>query len=141
MLRSIRNTFCRTGSTRSVPRELTPPVSVVHAIREASHTRSLVVIPRHPVKGTSAPLELDPPSTRAFQRHATNGPEMRPADFCNPHVKDEHPTISRGAWLRTGIPDLARGWCVTARPPASATASPPQWTLSFHWRLPRDADL
>jgi hypothetical protein len=45
--------------------------------------------PRCFVKSTSAPTELDRP-TRALRRRAGQ-PKMRPADFCNPHFKDEHP--------------------------------------------------
>jgi len=83
--------------------------------KRAPRTRSLVVIPRQLVKAASAPLELDPPSTRTFPCHATNEPEMRLADFCNPHVKDEHP-LNRVAsgFAVEGAPDLTGGRCLHA---------------------------
>jgi hypothetical protein len=77
-----------------------PSFPVIHSKRRVSHTRSLDVIPRHLVKDASAPLELDPSSTRAFRRRATNEPEMRPANVCNPHVKDKHPQFSDGSRRR-----------------------------------------
>jgi hypothetical protein len=83
--------------------------------RRAPRTRSLVVIPRQLAKAASAPLELDPPSTRTFPCHATNEPEMRLADVCNPHIKDEHPTEPRGFRLRAeGAPSLTGGRCLHA---------------------------
>lgn len=81
----------------------------------APRTRSLVVIPRQLIKAASAPLELDPPSTRAFQRHATNEPEMRLADVCNPHIKDEHPMNRVASGVGTeGAPSLTGGRCLHA---------------------------
>jgi hypothetical protein len=83
--------------------------------RRAPRTRSLVVIPRQLVKAASAPLELDPPSTRAFQRHATNEPEMRLVDVCNPHIKDEHPMNRVASGFETeGAPSLTGGRCLHA---------------------------
>lgn len=73
------------------------------------------MIPRQLVKAASAPLELDPPSTRTFPCHATYEPEMRLADVCNPHIKDEHPTEPRGFRLRAeGAPSLTGGRCLHA---------------------------
>ncbi len=89
------------------------PISVIHAKPGTPRTRSLVVIPRQLVKAASAPLELDPPSTRIFRCRATFEPEMRPADVCNPHFKDEHPTIrvASGFVIEVAL-DLTGGRCV-----------------------------
>lgn len=46
---------------------------------------------------------------------ATNEPEMRLADVCNPHVKDEHPMnrVASG-FVVEGAPDLTGGRCLHA---------------------------
>jgi hypothetical protein len=71
-----------------------------------------VVIPRQRVNAASAPLELDSPSTRAFQRRATNEPEMRLADVCNPHVKDEHPMNRVASGFVVDCSTLSGGRCL-----------------------------
>lgn len=95
--------------------------------KRAPRTRSLVVIPRQLVKAASAPLELDPPSTRTFRCRATNEPEMRLADFCNPHVKDEHPMnrVASG-FVSRGPPISPEDGAYTQRPPALARIPPPR---------------
>jgi hypothetical protein len=69
------------------------------------------VIPRQRVNAASAPLELDSPSTRAFQRRVTNEPEMRLADVCNPHVKDEHPMNRAASGFVVELSTLPGGRC------------------------------
>lgn len=113
MLFSIRNAFRRAESPAERGPRIDAPYPVIHADRRASRTRSLVVIPRQLAKAASAPLELDPPSSRIFRCRATSEPEMRLADVCNPHVKDEHP-LNRVAsgFVVEGAPDLTGGWCL-----------------------------
>jgi hypothetical protein len=100
-------------ASRRLIRKSTLPISVIHSKSEAPRIRSLVVIPRQLIKAASAPLELDPLSTRIFRCRATFEPEMRPADVCNPHVKDEHPLIrvASGFVIEVAL-DLTGGRCV-----------------------------
>lgn len=112
MLLSTQNAFRRAMNPRSVARGSMLPISVIHARSRASRTRSLAVIPRQSVKAVSAPLELDPSSTRIFRCRATFEPEMRLADVCNPHIKDEYPLIHvvSGFVIEVAL-DLTGGRC------------------------------
>jgi hypothetical protein len=117
MLLSIRNTFRRAQS----PAERGPRIDVpkpgypreIRKHRAPVRSCGLWVCPRQLVKAASVPLELDPPSSRIFRCRATNEPEMRLADVCNPHVKDENPFQFRVAsgFVIEGALDLTGGRC------------------------------
>jgi hypothetical protein len=62
---------------------------------KVSRTRSLGISRGSLVKEASVPASLGQ-STPTPEGAAAHHPEMRLADFCNPHFKDEHPSP---AWL------------------------------------------
>lgn len=116
MLLSTRNTFRRAMNPAARgPQIDVPSLGYPREIRNTAHPFALAVLvfPRQLAKAASVPLELDPPSSRTSRYRATNEPEMRLADVCNPHVKDEHPLNFRVAsgFVIEGALDLTGGRC------------------------------